>query len=360
MSIWEIAYLVKEKSVSSDAGTLYVDLPSNEPISAILLDLQVTAGAAASVVGTRCVLDEFTDIQVLLEGAKTAFKASSWVASGMAFFPERKLPPHKLSTRGFENCRVPLYFGRKPRDKEYLLDTSLYSSAQLQIVYNMNTTYCTTGSLVYSVAILRPKEKLAVKGFVRSRVINTWTSSGSAEYRQQDLPIGLPWQRVGCRFYDADGYRYLGLLDVDFTVDSAGDHLFNGRCEDLRQLQGQLYGWDIPGPISEHNAADGDSLYTFMGETRNVNLLDRSANPVVLSADSIKSDTMTIKWPSVSNETLAWQCFGSQPYGNIVLFEGEDEPFDAPAHSDAMIEYSLGAYAQQIETWMQEIVKGAL
>ena len=360
MSIWEIAYLVKEKAVNSDSGTLYVDLPANEQISAILLDLQVTAGAAASVIGNHCVLDEFTDIQVLLEGAKTAYKATPWVASGMAFFPQRRLPPHKLSTRGFENCRVPLYFGRYPRDTQYLLDTGLYSSAQLQIAYDINTTYCSTGTLVYSVAILRPKVKLTPEGFIRSRIINTWTSSGSAEYRQQELPIGLPWHRVGCRFYDADGYRYLGLLDVDFSVDSARDHLFNGRYEDLRQLQGMLYGWDISGPCAEHMATDGDTLYTFMNEGRAVVLTDRSGNPVVMSVDSIKSDTMTIKWSGVSDETMEYIVCGSQPYGNIVLFEGEDEPFDAPAHSDAMIEYSLGAYAQQIETWMQEIVKGAL
>ena len=360
MSLWDLAYLVKERAVSSDSGTLYVDLPANEQISLIGLDLQVTAGAAASVVGTRCVLDEFTDIQVLLEGAKTAFKADPWVASAMAFYGQRRLPPHKLSTRGYENCRCPILFGRYPKDEEYLLDTGKYSSAQLQIAYNINTTYCTTGTLVYSVWILRPKIKLTPKGFIRSRNIHTYTSGSSAEYKQVELPVGLPWLRMGARFYDADGYRYQGLLDIDLSVDSARDHLFNGRYEDIRALQGLNFGWDIPGPISEHMASDADDMLTFMNETRNIIVLDRSASPVVFAAQSIKSDTWTLKQTGVVNSTLAYQCVGSQPFGSIVFFNGEDDPFDAPAHSDAMIEYSLGEYAQQINTWLQEIVTGVL
>jgi hypothetical protein len=165
---------------------------------------------------------------------------------------------------------------------------------------------------------------------------------------------------VGARFYDADGYRYQGLLDLDLSVDDGRLHLFNGRYEDLRALQGLQYGWDIPGPANEHLATDADDMLTFMNETRGIVGVDRTASPVVWAAQSIKSDTWTIKWTGETDQTFTYQCFGSQPFGGLVIADCAADPFDAPAHSDAMIEYSLGAYAQGIYTWVQEVVKDVL
>ena len=57
MPFWQIGYLVKEKTYSSDSGTIYIDLPSDEQLSYLMVEASVTNTAAADTDFERGILE---------------------------------------------------------------------------------------------------------------------------------------------------------------------------------------------------------------------------------------------------------------------------------------------------------------
>lgn len=361
MKNMQLAYLEKERAYSSNSGVMYIDLPSKEQISMIMVEYQQTSGASGSVDGEHSVLDTITDISVLLEGSKIAYKAAPELGSFMSFLAEGKVPPHKLSTRGTALMRLPIFFGRYPGDEKYMLDTSKYSSAQLQIEYNLSTTYGSTGTSILTVWFLRPLESVALEGFIRNRVVNIYSSTGSAETKSVDLPTGLPWLRAGFRIYDYNQFLHKNVTDVDLDIDEGRLHLFNGRIEDLITLQKMWYGAEIPMCHSRQMALNGDYAPSFCGIESFVNFFDESANVVVCGSSANYGPSFEVRWTGVTTEeTLSTQVVGALPFSGLVLLDAVDAPFDAPAHADAKITFELGAYTALVETFVQEVVTGEL
>ncbi len=361
MGNMQLAYLAKERAYSSDSGVIYLDLPSAEQISMIMIEFSVGSGASSSVVGSRSVLDTVKDVQVLLEGAKTAYKCAPEVGSFLAFLGRGEVPPHKLSNRGTQILRLPILFGRWPFDTEYMLDTSKYANAQLQIEYELNTTYEATGTATLTCYFFRPLTSMSPHGFIRSRTVNLYNTSGSAETKEIDLPTGLPWYRVGFRAYDFDQFIHKVCTDIDFDIDEGRQHLFNGRMEDLITLQKLWFGSEIPMNHSRQMAQNDDWLPTFSGAENMVVMMDESANAVVTSNPANYGPSFQLKWPGVSSEeTITTQAIGVLPFSSLLLGNFDEMPFNAPAHSDAKITFELGAYSAVLETFVQEVVEGVL
>lgn len=363
---WQLAYLKKEESYSSDSGTVFVDLPSDEQISMLMVEFQCYNTSPTSRDDDRSVLDVVKDIHVLLEGSKSAYHVKPEVGSYLAYLAAKRLPPHNVKERGAQNMRLPIYFGRYPGDPDYLLDTRPYSSAQLQIEYELDTTYETSGTAVLTVWLLRPLDRLAPAGFVRSRIVNTFSSSGSAETKSVDLPTGLPWLNVGLRVFDFDAFIANNLTDVDFDIDEGRLHLFDGRIEDLMRLNELWYDQPLWGHRLWAMPVSGNQVQTFLGEVDTIQWSQLGANLVIFNSSAIWGPRYTITMrdndgTAISTATdISSKPHGILPYQCMTVGNFADDPFPAPSHADAKIVLELGAYTALIETWVQEIVAGTL
>jgi len=366
MSQWEISYLERARAESANSGTLYIDLPKSEQISMIMVDFAVGNTAPTSRLYTRTILDVVKSIRVLLEGSKDAFNVQPEVASYLAWLQSGVMPDHYISERGTTYLRLPIIFGRYPRDEEYLLDTAAYSSAQLQIEYELNTTYETTGSLVYTVWLVRPTTRVSPTGFIRSRIVQEYTSAVAGEVRQIDLPTGLPWLRTGFRVFDVDAWNHSVVTEVDLNIDQGRQHIFDGRFVDLQTLNKLWFGSEVIGPKQWAMPVSGDHIQNIMADPSRVHWSGRSAFLVIFNASSCLSNrhTLTMRDNDGTAISTASDVFitpvGGFPFSCFTIGEFGSEPFPAPQHNEAFIEYTTGAYAALMQTWVQEVVRGAL
>ena len=366
MADFQLAYLEKERGYTADSGTIYLDLPSAEQVSMLMVEFTVSNTSPTSRDYERTILDVVGKVEVLLAGAKTAYSCCPEVGSYLAWLAAKKVPPHRIRERGETTLRLPIYFGRYPFDPEYMLDTSLYPSVQLQIPYALNTTYETTGSSKLTVWYARPIDKQSLKGFVRSRTINTYSSTGSAETKEIDLPTGLPWHSVGFRAYDVDCWPSGNVTDVDLDVDQGRLHLFDGRMEDLISLQQLWFGESVRGNQLWAMPVSGDYWQTFLGDVEAVHFTSFAASAWMFASSAIYGPSAEIRMvdadgnAAVNAVDVYCQAEGSLPYSGVALGYFPDAPYAAPLHSDIKIEYTLGAYTTLLETWLQEIVSGRL
>jgi len=366
MAEWQLSYVTKEKAETSDSGTLYIELPKNEQISMLMLEFSCNNTSPSSRDYSRTILDVVKNVRVLLEGSKDAYNVEPEVGLGMAYFQSRQMPPVDIRERGATVLRLPVYFGRYPRDTEYLLDTSGYASAVLEVEYELNTTYETTATAKQTVWILRPTSRLSPVGFIRSRILNNYTSSGSAEEKQVDLPVGLDWQRVGFRVFDIDAFNEKVLTDIDLDVDAGRAHIFDGRIEDLRILNDLWYGSQIVGPRYWGLVESGQYVQNIMADPLKLFWSDYGAALSIFNSSAIWSNrhTLTIRdndgTEATADNDFVVQAIGGRPFSNYVIGEFGEEPYSARTRNEAHIEYTVGAYAALIQTWLQEVVRGVL
>lgn len=363
---WQLSYLVRGETVSANSGTLYVDLPRSEQISVLFVEFWCMNTSPTSRDYSRTILDVVKNIRVLLEGNKDAYNVQPEVASFLAFAQSGVMPPHRIRERGYTGLRLPIYFGRWPKDEEYLLDTAAYSSAQLQIEYELNTTYETSGSVGYTVWLLRPVTRLSPLGFIRSRIVQEYTSGTGGETKQLDYPVGLPWLRTGFRVFDIDAFNTNVLTDVDLDIDQGRLHLFDGRFKDLQYLNQLWYGSQIVGPEYWAMCKSGQYVQNIMADPVRLAWANYSAQAPIFNSSAIWSNRHTITMRDDSGTAITTEldtlvtAIGGHPFSCFSLYEGNGAVFNAPAHGEAFVEFTIGAYAALFQSWVQEVVRGAL
>lgn len=357
-------YLVKNKTLTSDSGTIYVDLPLNEQISCLVFEFNATKTATAD--HTNPIFDQIGNIDVLLDGSKTAYHAEVEVGSIMAWLSAGKLPSHDPRERGIAQVCLPIYFGRWPGDLEYGLDTSGYKSAQLMVAYSVDTTDWTTAVSSYSVYYMRPVVPVSWRGFVRQRTINLITHPASAATEYVDLPHGLPWLRVGIRNYDWDEYIYSNLSAIKLTVDDGRISLLAADTDDIININRERYGADIPGYPIVSFFKHADAIPTYLALTRMVDFCAFQGQVYCTGINSYKGHHVDVSMIDHAGAAIAadqsyfYRPTGYCPHGGLVLFDNALDPFPAPAHANGKIELTVGAFASVTETFLQELVEGKL
>ncbi|KKM84383.1 hypothetical protein LCGC14_1299760 [marine sediment metagenome] len=359
-------YLVKERAYTSDTGVIQIDLPKNEQISQIIVEIKATVSNTLDV--TNSILHAVTKVEVLLDGAGVAYSMTPESGSYQALLTAGFVPPHSLGDiESFKDTmRLPIYFGRWPGDPNYLLDTARYKNATLQIPYVLDTTDFDTTTLEVTAYYFRPMTKVNPRGFIRSRTISEIVRSAAAGFITVDLPTGLPWRTVFFRTYDWDQHIYTDITDVKFEVDDGRLRLFDGRTEELYTLEKLHFGGAYDGNTLESVAAQGGEIATYMGAARNFAISKAGALPDIFSTVSKLGHRVAI---ALATHAGAGQSIGHNFYlqptgsaymGGLILAHFPNEAFPAPQHSDAVIEYTVGAYAFVLETNVIEVVEGVL
>jgi len=366
MTQWEMEYLHKEEADSSDGKTLYIDLPKDEQIANIMLEISANRTSTIDLLGS--ILDLPTKIDLLLNGSKLAFGCEPEIASYMYWLATGRLPPHQISQRGRTKMCLPILFGRYYHDEKFLLNTGDYKSAQIQIPYSLNTTYFGTGSLQYTVWYERPFKPLSPEGFIRQRTIQSESRAATAAEFKHDLPVDYPVLDIGFRAYDIDAFLINDITDVKLDINSGKEILFDGRIEDLLRLNQLLFGI-THGYLQWMRPKDGDTVATQMGHVDFEGFWGTSASAW---ADSINCSahwgpqaTLSIKQPDGTTRAVAgdwWiKFFGLAPHSCISLLHAPiDQPYPLNEKAQGKVVYTQGAYAIAMDTFIREIVRGVL
>jgi len=366
MGTWIPEYLTKNKTEVSNDQTLYIDLPKNEQIS--FLAVEVSAQGSATPRDTTTLIDDISKYEVLAEGSKVLYSLEPELAYYIHFITQGGLYPpmgFNYTPLARETHEFVIPFGRWLFDEEYLLDTSLYSSVQLQIPYNINNARWTSGTFRHNIVMYRPLQKLRPVGFIRSRAIKKETSSGAVETLEHKLPMSYPFRYLAARFEDLDQNLAADCTAIKVNIDEGRLVLADLNINEWRDMDKkrwpELNGYKVMAALSNQTMVKAHTdypyarsivssgvralmfkLYWAIGEQVGLNIYEQDGTVVT---DSHAIDV---------------HVSGPNPHKCLTLIDGRDEAFNAPAYSQGKVEYELAAYVTILHTFVQEIVTGRL
>jgi len=344
-------YITNGVTESSDSQTLIEDLPNNEVISMLMLELRVTN--TSTVNNLRSILDVVSKIEVIADGTKTLFSATPEVASYAAFVKQNgKVPDHRFfdGASAVSRLHLPIYFGRWPWDEEYMLDTSQYRDVQLHLTYSLNTTYEATGTFQHTITFWRPLERLPVRGFIRHRRVKLETTSATAQTITHDLPTTLPWYLVGVRVDDVDQDINTDLSKIDLNINEGRLHLLDVDADEIYYYNRLLF-HHANSYVNQPVVTGQDTVHTF-GDWA----FPRGATAVTTGARIVGVDNLAGEQARITINTdagtqatdaipVALDAPSPMPHKCMLLYDGRKDPFPAPDYAQARIDYDINAYA---------------
>jgi hypothetical protein len=366
MAIAITEYLTKGKTESSDSQTLIVDLPADEQIFDLMLEIRITN--STTVYNNYSILDEIDKIEIV-SGNKTLFDLEPEMASYCAFVAQGgKLPDHRFfqGASAVSRLHLPIYFGRFPLDEEYLLDTKDYPNPQLRITYSMDTTYSATGTFTHTISYRRPLNKLSPKGFIRSWQVKQETTSAAAQTIRHELPRDLPWHYLAVRLDDVDQDINTVLSEVDVNLGSGRLHLLDVEADEAYYYDMRRFP-RISSYVNQPVVTGQDTAVLTFGDWAHI----RGATNVgtgarIIGVDNVAGEQcrITVLTDAGSQATdaipVALDAPSSNPHSCLTLFDGRKQPFFPGDYKDAWVDYKINAYVITITTFIQEIVTGVI
>lgn len=366
MTIWIPEYLSKAKTESSDDQTLYIDLPKKEQIS--FLQIEVSAQGAATPRTTTTLIDEIDKYEVMADGSKVLYSLEPEIAYYIDFITRKGIyPSHSFNytpnARELHEFVIP--FGRYLYDEEYLLDTAHYKSVQLQIPYTLNTDRFATGTFRHNIVMWRPLTKLSPRGFIRSRTHKKETSNTAVETIDHELPMTFPLRYVGCRFEDLDQNIATDVTSIKVNIDEGRLILADLNINEWRDLDKKRWPersyYQIVPAATDATAFKAHTDYPYVRS-----LFSSGVRALIFKLSAAIGEQCTLNvyeadgTAASGGHAVTVQVGGANPHKCLTILDGREEPFDAPAHSQGKIEYTLAAYETVLHTFVQEVVLGAL
>ena len=366
MTVWIPEYLSKAKTETNNDQTLYIDLPKNEQIS--FLSVEVSAQGSATPRTTTTLIDDISKYEVLGDGTKIIYSLEPEIAAYIDFITNEGLYPpmgFNYTPLARETHEFVIPFGRWLFDEEYGLDTSLYKGLQLQIPYNINNARWTSGTFRHNIVMWRPLTKLALKGFIRSRVFKKETSNAAVETLYHDMPMTYPLRYMGCRFEDLVQNISTDCTAIKVNIDEgrlvlADLNINEWRDMDKKRFPEKNY-YKVMGALSNGTMVKAHTdypyprsivssgvralmfkLYWAIGEQVGLNIYEENGTVV---SDSHAIDV---------------HVGGPNPHKCLTLIDGREQPFDVTKYTEGKIEYEMAAYTTILHTFVQEVVAGKL
>jgi len=364
--IWIPEYLTKNKTEVTDSQTLYIDLPKNEQIS--FLQVEVSAQGVATPRTTTTLIDEISKYEVVAEGSKILYSLEPELAYYLDFVTHWGIYPpmgFNYTPLARETHEFIIPFGRWPFDEEYLLDTGLYTSVQLQIPYTLDASRFTSGTFRHNVVMWRPLHKLTPLGVIRSKTVRKETSGGAVETIIHDLPMTYPWRYLAVCLEDLDQNLSTDCTAIKLNVDEgrlilADLNINEWRDRDKKRWPEISY-YQITAALSNQTMVKAHTDYPY---------------PRAITSSGVRALMWKIYWAIgeqvglniyeqdgttvTDSHALVLQVGGPNPHKCLTLYDGRDQPFPAGDYTEAKVEYEMAAYVTIIHTFLQEVVAGKL
>lgn len=201
-----------------EAGTKTIDLPTPDPITAIDIKggfLNVTAGSDEHPAAN------FKKIEVV-DGSDVLYSLTGMCGQAVAFYDGVKaLYNHIENAAGaYQECVIPIRFGRFLRDPVLALDTKQFTAPQLKVTWDedLAETDCASHSITIYVTVFDQKA-ISPIGFLMNKEHYSYSPAANA-YETLELPRDYPMRRfaVQVRVPGTDMANLLSnvRLDEDF------------------------------------------------------------------------------------------------------------------------------------------------
>lgn len=359
-------YLTKNKTESNDAQTLYIDLPKNEQIS--FLQIEVSMQGVATPRTTTTLIDKIEKYEVIADGSKELFSLEPELAYYVHFISNGGLYPsmsfnYTPNARELHEFIIP--FGRYPFDEVYGLDTGLYNSVQLRIPYSTDGTHFTSGTFRHNVVMWRPLEKLDLTGLIRSRTVRKETSSAAVETITHDLPMTYPWLYVAARFEDLDQNITTDCTAIKLNIDEGRLILADQNINEWRDMDKMRYPernyYQIVPAATDSTYVKGHTDYPYVRA-----LFSSGVRAFMFKLYAAAGEQFALNVYEEDGSTasgghaVTCQVGGANPHKCLTLLDGRKDPFDPTTYTQGKVEYTMAAYSTIVHTFVQEVVAGKL
>jgi len=183
-----------------DSGTRTIDLDVTQPITEMQLEFKVTNNAVAKDVPP---VSDISKIEIV-DGGKVYWSTEGHETIGAYCYDVGFYPACDLNEDNGAAQRnwIPLRFGRYIGDEEFAFSPSKMLNPQLKITWSKNALHTTAAVYLCVMATVMegvspPMKALFWKNF------RTFTSVATG-IESTDLPVDVPYRRLGIRYYGAD------------------------------------------------------------------------------------------------------------------------------------------------------------
>ena len=366
MTIWIPEYLTKNKTESSDDQTLYIDLPKNEQISHLALEISMQGIATPRT--TTTLLDKLGTLEVIADGSKVLYSLEPEIALYIDFLTHGGLYPScwfNYAPNARSGLEFVIPFGRREFDEEYLLDTSLYNSVQLRIPYTTDGTHFTSGTFRHNVVMYRPLNKLTPKGLIRSRTVRKETSNAAVETITHDLPMRYPLRWVGCRFEDLDQNIATDCTAIKVNIDEGRLILADLNINEWRDADKKRFprksGYWVTFALTDDTYVKAHTDYPYPESFLSSAVRAFMIKLAAAAGEQVKMNIYEQDGTTASGgHAFSILVSGANPHKCLTLIDGRRQPFDVTRYTEGKIEYEMAAYTTILHTFVQEVVAGKL
>lgn len=363
---WIPEYLKKNVTETIDDQTLYIDLPKNEQIGWLQLELSMQGVATPRT--TTTLIDKLGPFEVIADGSKVLYSLEPELAYYIDFVTNGGVyPAHSFNytpnARELHEFIIP--FGRFRGDEKYLLDTGLYNSVQLRIPYSTDGTHFTTQTFRSNIVMWRPHEKVTeVIGVIRSRTVRKETST-SAGTVTHDLPTTYPLHLLAARVEDVDVNLATSCTAVKVNMDAGRDVLLDLNINEIRDWNKTLFPernyYQIVPAATDATAFTAHVDYPYVRA-----LFSSGVRALIFKLSAAAGQECTLNvyeadgTAASGGHAVTIQVGGPHPHQCMLLVDGREQPFDVTAYSEGEVEYTLAAQTIIMHTFLQEMVAGKL
>jgi len=180
--------------------------------------------------------------------------------------------------------------------------------------------------------------------------------------------VDFPVLDIGFRAFDINAWLQNVITDVKLDINSGRDVIFDGRIEDLEELQHLLFGI-CKGYHQWRYCTNGDSIICYMGfgAYHMAYYFIRSAAGNTVNCSTIHGPQATITMytgagaAETADKDLMFRLDGLAPHSCFSLLHTKpDEPYPLDEKDEAKIVFTQGAYAHEATSFLREVVLGVL
>jgi len=191
-------YVLVNAQNISDSQTFTKDLKTGMKIQELRVIYQANNGSTSNTLGK---LNAMVSKLEVLDGSDVLHSLSFRQEQARDYFLTGRLPFQQLSSKASATVieEADIYFGRFPGDREFYLDTSRFSNAQLALTHALTLSdtagFTTATGYLTIIARLIEEGALPCRGFIMSKQADSYTTLGSG-YRTTDLPLKNDYQSL--------------------------------------------------------------------------------------------------------------------------------------------------------------------
>lgn len=216
-----------------DEQIVEVDLDMADPVSALMLDLRVTHGVAAS--STEHNLKCFKKIEII-DGSDVLFSLDGLETQALDIYDSGIHPRggwfHYLN--GIESdAQVAISFGRHLWDEELAFDPKKFSNPKLKITFDLNLGGMVVDSGKLSVlGLLFDERAITPTGFLMTKEVKRWSKDANG-HEYTDMPTDYPYRKMFLQGRLAEYPPHRIFANIKLSSDQDKKVILNNEFRDL-------------------------------------------------------------------------------------------------------------------------------